>query len=469
VLPSTGPLAGQCPYCLLEAGLVQADANPPETDRSENRPDSVLPAGCTIGPYRIETLLGAGGMGRVYRAVDTRFGRKVAIKFLSAAVADAAGRRRFQREAQMASSLNHPHILTVHDVGEFEGREYLVTEFVDGGTLADWARRQKRRPREIAALLVGVADALAVAHEAGILHRDIKPANVLVSTAGYAKVADFGLAKLAAGAGVNEEAPTLTETMTRPGVIMGTIAYMSPEQASGRRVDARSDIFSFGVLLFELLAGRRPFAGKTDLELLQTIIHGAPQPLGEEHPLTLRLILEKALEKDPGDRYQSMREIAVDLRRFAKSKADAALPAALRPRRARLPWVAVGVLAVATAAWEALRSAAPANPLEGARLTRVTEFEAVEAAISPDGRFVAFLSDHDGAFDVWVTQAGAGRPANLTQGKVALPGPIRSVGFSGDGSEVWLGGGDVGLRLRLLPLAGGAPRNFLGDQTVNLA
>src|SRR5215472_1046974 len=199
--PATGALAGHCPYCLLEAGLGEgADETVSQLEDSCEGP---LPAGVRIGPYQIEGLLGTGGMGQVYQAVDTRLGRTVAIKFLSAALADATGRRRFQREGQMASSLNHPHILTVYDVGEFEGRQYLVIEFAHGGTLGDWARHEKRTPREVVDLLTGVADGLAAAHAANILHRDIKPANVLVTKNGYAKLADFGLAKLA-GAGTAE-------------------------------------------------------------------------------------------------------------------------------------------------------------------------------------------------------------------------------------------------------------------------
>src|SRR5690348_15641987 len=155
-----------------------------------------LGPGALVGSYRVEMLLGEGGMGTVYRAIDTKLNRPVAIKILSDDLADAAARRRFQREAQMASSLNHPHIVTVHDAGEFEGRQYLVTEFVDGGTLKDWARAQKRSWREVVELLIGVADGLATAHAAGILHRDVKPQNVLVTKSGYAKLADFGLAKL---------------------------------------------------------------------------------------------------------------------------------------------------------------------------------------------------------------------------------------------------------------------------------
>ena len=165
-----------------------------------------LPPGTQIGYYRVETPIGEGGMGTVYRAQDTKLSRPVAIKFLSHDLADAAARRRFQQEARMASALNHPHILTVHDAGEFGGRQYIVTEFVDGGTLKDWAKAEKRTWRQVVELLIGVADGLAAAHEAGILHRDIKPDNILVARNGYAKLADFGLAKLAANADADRRA-----------------------------------------------------------------------------------------------------------------------------------------------------------------------------------------------------------------------------------------------------------------------
>jgi len=249
-------------------------------------------------------------------AVDTKLNRRVAIKFLSADIADAAARRRFQREAQLASSLNHPHVLTVHDAGEFEGREYLVTEFVDGGTLKNWTKGE-RTWSEIVELLTTIADGLAAAHAAGITHRDIKPANILVFRNGYAKLADFGLAKLTEPVRSGDYTSTLTET-TRPGVIVGTVAYMSPKQASGKPVDGRSDIFSFGVVLYEALAGRRPFDGSSELEVLKSIIHGAPDPLGKGIPPRLRAVVEKALEKTPEERYQSMRELVVDLRRLLR-------------------------------------------------------------------------------------------------------------------------------------------------------
>ena len=223
----------------------------------------------------------------------------------------------------MASSLNHPHILTVHEAGVFEGQQYIVTEFVDGGTLRDWLRREQPSLRHKVELITSIANALATAHQAGILHRDIKPENILVSKGGHAKLADFGLAKVLEAERAKSEGATVTADPTRPGVILGTVAYMSPEQAEGRPVDARSDVFSFGVVLYELLAGERPFRGHSDLLVLQAILHSGPQPLAEvspESPPELRNIVEKALEKEPGDRYQWMRDLVVDLRRVARAR-----------------------------------------------------------------------------------------------------------------------------------------------------
>src|SRR5437870_6755988 len=215
--------------------------------------------GTRLSHYEIVSLLGAGGMGEVYLATDTRLNRAVAVKFLSADVGDENARRRFQQEARMASSLNHPHVVTVFETGEFEGREYLVSEFMDGGTLREWARSAKPSWRQIVEMLAGIADALACTHAAAILHRDIKPENVLTTKSGYAKLGDFGLAKLMESTDVEQVTRTISPGITQPGFIVGTIAYMSPEQASGRTVDTRSDIFSFGAVLYEMLTGRRPF------------------------------------------------------------------------------------------------------------------------------------------------------------------------------------------------------------------
>jgi serine/threonine protein kinase len=440
-------------------------------------PDSsatVIAPGTQIGPYKIEGPLGAGGMGEVFRAVDTKFNRPVAIKFLSARLADAAARRRFQREAQMASSLNHPHILTVYDAGDFKGREYLVTEFVDGGTLKAWAKQEKRPWRQTAELLTGVADGLATAHAAGILHRDIKPANILVAKNGYAKLADFGLAKLQEQTDP-EGTRTLTEGQTRPGTLVGTIPYMSPEQASGGAVDSRSDIFSFGVVLHETLSGERLFTGATDLEILQNVIHATPRPLPQTVPAEMRSIVEKALESDPADRYQSMRELAVDLRRIVRQKAADHPPlAVVAPKRyGWLPWTLVALLVAGLGAWTIAHRLRPTvqNPLSNAQFTRLTDFKGAETnpAISPDGKFVAFISDRSGPFDIWLIQANGGSLANLSQGRIGdVRAPLRAIGFSGDGSEVWSAGTE-GRRLALWPLMGGTPHNFLDEHAAEVA
>jgi serine/threonine protein kinase len=379
--------------------------------------DFALNPGTQLGSYRIESVIGKGGMGVVYRALDTRLNRPVAVKFLFDGMADPTARRRFQREAQTVSSLNHPHILTVHDAGDFEGHQYLVTEFVDGGTLKDWARAQKRTWRDIVNLLAGVADGLATAHAAGILHRDIKPDNILVAKNGYAKLSDFGLAKLEEK--IDPEGATHTIEGTRPGMILGTFAYMSPEQACGRPTDARSDIFSFGIVLYELLAGRRPFGGTTDKELLQTIIHCSPPPLGADVPYPLRLIVEKALENAPADRYQSTRDLVVDLRRLTRQSGETA-PEPTNPPVVTIPknWkvgaiAALFILALFVAGgvvlWRLQQPAAQAP-------RQVVQFDIAQPpgtifapsisrqpfAISPDGKRLAFSTTGANGTNIWI-------------------------------------------------------------------
>jgi Tol biopolymer transport system component len=432
----------------------------------------LLAEGTRIGIYRIEVLIGAGGMGSVYRATDTRLQRSVAIKFLFDNLAQAADTGASQREAQLASSLNHPHIVTVHDVGEFQGRQYLVTEFVDGGTLQDWAKQQQRTWQESVEILAGVAEGLATAHEAGILHRDIKPANILVARNGYAKLADFGLAKLTGGVAINATGNPL-ECQTRQSAIVGTINYMSPEQALGEPLNARSDIFSFGIVLYEMIAGRRPFGGATDLERLEKIVHNAPEPLGGEIPAALRIAVGKALAKDPADRYQSMRELVLDLRWLLRLEiAEKPVAPSALPRRGWLPWAAVVVmLGTGLSLWEVTHPAIiPENPLAEATFTRLTDFDGTQAnpAISLDGKFVAFLSDRDGKFDIWLRKISEESVVNLTKGQAGdVLAPLRCIGFSADGSEIWNGGGK-GRRLRLIPVTGGVFHDFLNENAAEI-
>ena len=417
-------------------------------------------------------------MGEVYRARDTRLGRDVAIKVLPEGMAHDADRlRRFEQEARTIAALNHPNILGIHDIGVHDGAPFLVSEFLEGQTLRVKLASGPLPVRRAIEFARGIAEGLAAAHEKGIAHRDLKPENVFVTRDGRIKVLDFGLAKLIRPEENQEAALTLTSPATLPGMVMGTVGYMSPEQVRGEPIDLRSDIFSFGAVLYEMLTGKRAFKRETSAETMTAILREEPQALsdaGWQGPPELQRILSRCLEKDVGRRFQSASDLVFAIESVSGTSAGTStvksVPQA-KPRRAWLPWGIAAALLIGTAVREIVRPAAPPpNPLEKAHFTRVTDFESVEAAISPDGRFVAFISDHDGPFDVWLTQVGSGRLINLTQGKAGpLPGPLRSVGFSGDGSEIWIGGGDVGMRLRLMPLTGGAPRNFLGEETANLA
>ncbi len=275
-----------------------------------------LSIGDKLGPYEILTPIGAGGMGEVYKARDTRLHRDVALKVLPQSFATEAARERFQREARAASALNHPNICAVYDVGESSGRPFLVMELLDGTTLRERIGGKSLDPSTALPLSVQVADALDEAHAKGIVHRDIKPANIFVTERGRAKVLDFGIAKQSGSAGPAE----VTETMlTEPGSAMGTIAYMSPEQARGQPVDARSDLWSFGVVLYEMVTGTRPFEGPTPPIIFDALLNKTPTPVRQRNllvPAELERIISKLLEKDRELRYQSAAELRGDLERL---------------------------------------------------------------------------------------------------------------------------------------------------------
>ena len=267
-----------------------------------------------LGRYRIERLVGAGGMGEVYAATDTQLGRSVAIKILPEdRAADAARRGRFEREARLASALNHPAIVTVYDAGEAPvgggtSVYFLTMELIDGGNLTTWSRAQRDRGK-IVAVLAEIADGLARAHGGGIVHRDLKPANIVVTGSGHPKILDFGIAKLREVAAGEDDA----ETDTAPGGTFGTPAYMSPEQVCGGPIDGRSDIFSFGCVMFETLLGTPPFRRANAVETMHAVLHDAVPPL-DGLPDDLQRIVGKCLRKDPEQRYQSAGDIALDLR-----------------------------------------------------------------------------------------------------------------------------------------------------------
>jgi serine/threonine protein kinase/Tol biopolymer transport system component len=449
--------------------------------------DQGVVSGRRLGPYTLSARLGAGGMGEVYRARDSRLNRDVAIKILPGHfTADPERRARFGREARLLATLNHPHIGAIYGLEDIDDGVALVLELVEGPTLAD---RLSRGPLAVAdALTIGrqITEALDAAHAKGIVHRDLKPANIVLQGAGATgrvtsdarvKILDFGLARPTPGAVETMAAdPDRSFDRTADGRILGTPSYMSPEQARGQPVDKRTDVWAFGCVLFEMLGGRRAFGGDTMTDTLAQVLEHEPDwtALPAATPDPVRKLLRRCLQKDPVRR---MRDIG-DARAELEDALSEPAPLPVRETRRRLSGSAavaastiLGVSLVSAVWMVGRRPATAANPLENALFTRFTNFEGTErsAAVSPDGRFVAFRSDQDGPLDVWLGQVGTGRFTNLTRGsddEFATDTP--SCGFTGDGSEIWLSGGPD-RRLRLMPLMGGAAHPFLAERAVTVA
>ena len=380
--------------------------------------------GDAIGPYRVLEKLGEGGMGEVYRALDTTLGRDVAIKILPRHfTADPERLARFEREARMLAALNHPHIAAIHGTVDAEGVRGLVLELVEGETLADRIQRGPAPVTDALTLARQIADALDAAHEKGIIHRDLKPANIKVTPGGVVKVLDFGLAKAAAG---ELQSSSVTVGGTQEGTILGTAAYMSPEQARGQAVDKRTDIWAFGCVLYEMLTGHVAFPGETVSDTIVAILEREPDwaalPAATP-PLVVRL-LHRGLEKDIKRRLRDIGDVRAELDDALQGgKAPAIVvgrPTVVSAHSRWSRWAAIVLLALASAltGWGVRHlNPAPDNPLSNATFTRLTNFEGdeAEAALSPDGKFAAFLSDRDGPLDVWLTQVGSGRWENLTR------------------------------------------------------
>ena len=429
-----------------------------------------LASGTRLGPYEILAPVGAGGMGEVYRAKDTRLDRTVAIKVLPASLAsDPDRRQRFEREARAVSSLNHPHICTLHDIGQQDGIDFLVMEYLDGETLAD---RLKKGPLPTDAVLryaIQIADALDKAHRHGVVHRDLKPANVILTRSG-AKLLDFGLAKLKGpevpAGSMLSALPTGEKPLTEAGTLLGTFQYMAPEQLEGKEADGRTDIFAFGAVVYEMATGRRAFEGKSQASLIAAILEHEPPPMTTVQPLTppaLDRVVRICLAKDPDERWQSAHDVMAELRWIAEGASQAGIAAptvAHRRGREGLAW-AIAALGLAAALAVALLSRSAGTPVYS-RLVRAyvpapagmsftfTGDNAGPVQISSDGARLAFVAeDKDGQQRLWVrpVDAAAAQPLAGTEGATF---PF----WSADGRSL---GFFAGAKLKRVDLSGGAP------------
>lgn len=427
-----------------------------------------LPAGSRLGPYEIVAPIGAGGMGEVFSARDTRLDRSVAIKVLNREFAfDDQLQQRFEREAKTISQLNHPNICTLHDVGVDNGTSFLVMELLEGETLADRLTRGPLPLSDVVRYGAQIADALDRAHRAGIVHRDLKPANVMMTKPG-AKLLDFGLAKPSAMAtNISGTRATEQKPLTQEGTIVGTFQYMAPEQLEGIDADARTDIFALGALLYEMATGRRAFEGKTRTSLIAAIVSADPPPISQTQPLTppaLEHVIRKCLAKDPDERWQSAHDVAAELRWISEAGSQAGVATPLttkRKRRERLGWLlnlATAAIAVALT-WAFVQWRRPPEPvLETSILTpggRQISLKSGPVAISPDGSRVAFVAEESANnSSIFVRSLGSSLSRQLA-GTEGASFPFwspdsRQLGFFADG------------KLKTIDDAGG-PVQIVGD------
>ena len=433
--------------------------------------------GQTVSHYRVLEKLGGGGMGVVYKAEDTELGRFVALKFLPDELAcDLQALERFRREARAASSLNHPSICTIHDIGTADGRPFIVMEYLEGVTLK---HRVGGKPLEVETLVslgIEIADGLEAAHSAGIIHRDIKPANVFITMRGHAKVLDFGLAKVTAEhrsvQSLDAAQSTLTaeEHLTSPGTALGTVAYMSPEQVRGKELDARTDLFSFGAVLYEMATGALPFRGESSGVIFKSILDSTPIPavrLNPDVPAELERTITKCLEKDRNLRYQHAADIRIDLQRLKRdTESGVAVVAASGLRRNPSAWAYGGIvvllLAFVAAALIWLRG--PSKPADRAEWVQITNLpDAVsQPALSPDGHMVTFVrgsSTFAATGQIYVKILPDGEPVQLTRDDLQKMSPV----FSPDSSKIAYTTvpSETNWDTWLVPVLGGQPQLWL--------
>ena len=434
-----------------------------------------LTAGMRLGPYEILAPIGAGGMGEVYRARDPRLGREVALKVLPEEVSlDKDRLSRFEQEARSASALNHPNIITIYEIGQAEQVSFIAMELVEGKTLRELSASDLLLIRRAIGIAVQVAEGLAKAHSAGIVHRDLKPENVMVSKDGYVKILDFGLAKLTEPeSGELSAMPTLARPETHPGTVLGTVGYMSPEQASGQPLDFHSDQFSLGSILYEITSGKKAFSRKTAAETMSAIIREEPEPLVKlrpDVPPPLRWIIERCLAKDPEERYASTRDLARELAGLRDHLSEAGVSGetikALAPRLRRRLWPAlVGVsLLIAAglfAAFSLGQRAGKSPPASFRRLTFRRGY-VFSARFAPDGQTVVYGASWNG-MPVQLFSTGPGSPESLP---FSLPSAdILSISSSGEMAlclgRHYIDGWETMGTLAQVPISGSAPREVL--------
>ena len=426
-----------------------------------------LPTGTKLGPHEILAPLGAGAMGEVYRARDGRLNREVAVKVLPAGFTrDPERLRRFQQEAQAVAALNHPNILAIHEFGDHEGSPYIVTEFLEGETLRERLRPGALPVRKAIEYSVQIARGLAAAHEKGIVHRDLKPENIFVTRDGRVKILDFGLAKLALRDG---KAPPDAATMalgTEPGVVMGTVGYMSPEQVKGQNADHRSDLFSFGAILYEMLSGKRAFHGDTSVETMSAILKQDPPELTETNrtvPPALERVVRHCLEKNPEERFQSARDVAFNLANLSEISGSSATLGAMKTPRQRF-----GMLPVVTGLLLTLALAGhwlwPRNPSVAAPIFHRLTYElgtVNSARFSPDGHTVVYSAAWEGQpSQIFSTRAEfpQPQPLGIQGGRVVSVSTSNEIAFIISGRT---GTAELSGTLARVPLSGGSPREVL--------